>query len=523
MNVKGITASIMAVSLASVLLLATGVDFKSVVAVEPQTATITLTKIVFNNLGGTATENDFGLRVNGTIVTSGSTTTVAANKNFTINEVLVTNYFFFGIIGDAKCPTALGVNIILLPGERISCTIYNTQDIFPTDYAGLIVIKNMINDNGGNMNSSDFTITVNGTSFGNPVSYPFLGSEVGELRAIESDVLYQIREDPITGYEATITGDAKCSLNSSFTPSKLERILCVITNDDIAPTLTVIKAVTNNNGGLKTAADFTISVKNNTNNANVAGSPAIGLASPGRTYTLNAGTYTVSEAADAQYTTTFSTNCINVSLLPGDSKTCTVTNDDIVITPGGGGANFQAVINGANEVEPTNSTATGLGTFSYDDATNYLTYNISFSGLSSAETGAHIHEAPVGVDGPIRFSLPLGSPKTGTVTLSTSQETSLLAGGLYVNIHSTNFTGGEIRGQILPETVDCVVPTNVDWIIEQSCSLASSVVFTKNVIIQNGAVLTILDGVTLDINFTTKHLLIHSGGGVLIKSGGKIS
>jgi hypothetical protein len=43
-----------------------------------------------------------------------------------------------------------------------------------------------------------------------------------------------------------------------------------------------------------------------------------------------------------------------------------------------------------------------------------------------------------------------------------------------------------------------------------------------NVIVQNNAVFTIPTGKSLDINFASKHLLVKSGSGVLIKSGGKI-
>jgi len=44
-----------------------------------------------------------------------------------------------------------------------------------------------------------------------------------------------------------------------------------------------------------------------------------------------------------------------------------------------------------------------------------------------------------------------------------------------------------------------------------------------NVIVPNGVVLTIPNGVTLDINFVTKNLTVQAGGGVLIQAGGKIT
>ena len=102
----------------------------------------------------------------------------------------------------------------------------------------------------------------------------------------------------------------------------------------------------------------------------------------------------------------------------------------------------------------TTSTATGSGTLSYDDLSNLLSWNIGFSSLMGAESVAHFHgPAAPGVNAGIQISLPLGSPKVGSATLSTLQETDLLANLWYVNIHSRIAPGGEIRGQLLVSAV----------------------------------------------------------------------
>ncbi len=112
-----------------------------------------------------------------------------------------------------------------------------------------------------------------------------------------------------------------------------------------------------------------------------------------------------------------------------------------------------ASLDGAQEVPPNGSTATGVGVFSIDTVTNNVDYYIEYSGLSSAETNAHLHGfAPPGSNGGILTPLPGGSPKAGTWTYSEPDEASVLAGLVYVNIHSTMFGGGEIRGQV--EVVD---------------------------------------------------------------------
>jgi hypothetical protein len=105
----------------------------------------------------------------------------------------------------------------------------------------------------------------------------------------------------------------------------------------------------------------------------------------------------------------------------------------------------------------TTSTGTGFGTLTYDDVSNLLAWNISFSGLSGEETISHFHgPAAPGVNAPSVISLPLGSPKIGSATLSAVQETDLLNELWYINVHTVSFGAGEIRGQLLlvpePET-----------------------------------------------------------------------
>jgi hypothetical protein len=93
-------------------------------------------------------------------------------------------------------------------------------------------------------------------------------------------------------------------------------------------TLHVIKYVKNNDDGDADAEDFTLYVKSS--GTDVAGSPAVGVVSPGRSYSLAPGTYVVSEDDD-DYSQSFSGDCNSsgsVTLVNGDDKTCTITNND---------------------------------------------------------------------------------------------------------------------------------------------------------------------------------------------------
>ena len=113
---------------------------------------------------------------------------------------------------------------------------------------------------------------------------------------------------------------------------------------------------------------------------------------------------------------------------------------------------FNAVIDGTQA--GTGSPGTGVGKFMLNDAETVLTYKVTFTGLTAPETASHIHSDAEG--GAIVKGLGTGSPKIGTWTsaeaipLNAQRVADLKAGLLYVNIHSTAFPAGEIKGQILP-------------------------------------------------------------------------
>jgi plastocyanin len=119
---------------------------------------------------------------------------------------------------------------------------------------------------------------------------------------------------------------------------------------------------------------------------------------------------------------------------------------------------MQAAISGPAERPPRPSLGKGQGTF-FLVGTN-LTFNIIYSGLLSAANNAHIHGPAdtadsAGVmrdlvafhDGPLAARGSFG----GTMGLTPEQLANVLDGLTYVNIHTTNFPQGEVRGQITPK------------------------------------------------------------------------
>lgn len=92
----------------------------------------------------------------------------------------------------------------------------------------------------------------------------------------------------------------------------------------------------------------------------------------------------------------------------------------------------------------------GSATVMYDDVTNMLSWNITFSNLSGAPLAAHFHgPASPSADAGIQVTIAdLTSPSVGSMAISEPQEAQLLDGNWYINYHTGMCGGGEIRGQV---------------------------------------------------------------------------
>jgi len=137
---------------------------------------------------------------------------------------------------------------------------------------------------------------------------------------------------------------------------------------------------------------------------------------------------------------------------------------------------YQAVLAGPNEVPPVfASPGTGLGTVVLNSAQTQITVDLNWSGMIVPATGTFINgPAPPGVNGPVQFVL-AGTPITNSGSIFeqtfpvTSAQTNFLAGGgLYMNIESLAFPGGEIRGQLTLVSFTFTLATNGGGGITQS-------------------------------------------------------
>jgi hypothetical protein len=140
---------------------------------------------------------------------------------------------------------------------------------------------------------------------------------------------------------------------------------------------------------------------------------------------------------------------------------------------------FDASLTGAQEVPPTASQGTGFGTVLLNNALTQITVDLSWSGLTAAATAATIHgPAAPGMNAPVIFSLfsvpaaTSGATPEETFAITPAQVADLEAGLFYFNIHTSNFPGGEIRGQIL-----AAVPEQGGTCVLLGVSIASLVAF----------------------------------------------
>ena len=144
---------------------------------------------------------------------------------------------------------------------------------------------------------------------------------------------------------------------------------------------------------------------------------------------------------------------------------------------------FSVNLSGPNESPANASPGTGIATVTFDTISNLMSVDLTFSGLTGNTTASHIHGATAvagaGTAGvatvtPTFTGFPLGVTSgtynhTFDMTLTSSYNaafvtanggtvstaeaallSAMLAGKTYLNIHTTTFGGGEIRGFLTP-------------------------------------------------------------------------
>jgi CHRD domain-containing protein len=135
---------------------------------------------------------------------------------------------------------------------------------------------------------------------------------------------------------------------------------------------------------------------------------------------------------------------------------------------------FIANLTGAQEVPPRPTAASGTAQIVVEG--NQVTYSVEIDDITNV-IQSHIHIAAPGVNGPVHlflypsraanFPAPLVTVTEKRILVEATTDSAqvngvsfdqLLAamrsGNAYVNVHTTQFPGGEIRGVIQPQTLD---------------------------------------------------------------------
>ena len=214
------------------------------------------------------------------------------------------------------------------------CALLEPVDT-PPEPAKLTLIKDVINNDGGNAEPKHFNLFIDTNG---PTSFEFpkqvVSGETTELRP----GTYSIYEENIDGYVSLGWSGKGCE-NIDDNTGKVElsageHVVCTITNDDVpvdGPIITIFKTVINDNGGTAKEDDFSFFL-----------TPTDGRKMPdievfhGIPRQVPAGSYRAYEIMpDGSHVYTASDwggDCAangDVSLQNGDNKACTITNDDV--------------------------------------------------------------------------------------------------------------------------------------------------------------------------------------------------
>lgn len=121
-------------------------------------------------------------------------------------------------------------------------------------------------------------------------------------------------------------------------------------------------------------------------------------------------------------------------------------------------------MSGGQEVPPADPDGTGSAVVTV--AGTRITYTITTVNITLPPADQHIHTGAAGVDGPVFIQLIgtwTGGNYSGTRIVTQAEIDAILANpsGFYINVHTSDFPGGSIRGQL--QLVSSTVPTMSQW------------------------------------------------------------
>ena len=335
--------------------------------------TLTLTKTVvqaYNSDPAVFNVAAFTLKAGATVFTSGQSKSIAAGTYALSEEASAAVGGTFSTLGWSCTGNATALNngsLTIAAGETVSCSITNTA--LP---GKLIVQKVVTNNSGGTKIATNFSFQVNG---GNATAFAQDGTpDKGKNEITVDRGSYTVTETAPSDYTASYNNCTSVAVANGGTAT------CTITNDDNQATLIVKKVVVNDNGGTTKATGFSFSINGGTSTAFLNDAAFIDELHGKNTVALNAGTYTVTEPtipAGYGQTPSFTGDCTSVTLVAGETKTCTITNNDAKASPGAS-SDQSAVLHDSLEI-------TGIRTGASDAAAARVVFSLhTAAGCSTA-------------------------------------------------------------------------------------------------------------------------------------------
>ena len=298
--------------------------------IAPNVPTLTVIKLVVNDDGGSAVAGDWKMDISGANVSSTGFVGVESGVTVSLDAGAYN-------ISESGGPSGYAMTLSadcsghISAGDVLTCTV--TSDDIASNVPTLTVTNTVINDDGGSAAASDWNMDISGENVSNT---GFAGAESGFTITLDAGAYSLSESGGPSGYALTLSPGCSGDIDLG------EDLTCTVTNDDIAPQLTVIKTVVNGGGG-SAFGDWIMDIAGD----NVSNTGFLGVENPGVTITLNAGAYSVGErGGPSGYAIFRSEDCFGAIAL-GAVLICTITADDVtsqltvintVINDGGGSA-----------------------------------------------------------------------------------------------------------------------------------------------------------------------------------------
>lgn len=224
-----------------------------------------------------------------------------------------------------------GINgaVIVPLGFKVRCTAVNRT-------ASLTLIKEVVNDDGGNRVPADWdlTATPTGTFPVGLLPQTVEGNVDGETISVRPGTTYNLSESNLAGYSLSSlqcdTGPNGTYVDAtSVSVAALDNVTCVFVNDDQKATLTLVKVVDNGTSGATTEPSaWTLTAEGPDTVTGAGNSPEV------TNQQVTSGVYDLSEADGPDGYTASDWSCTgaetsdesSVTLTPGENATCTITN-----------------------------------------------------------------------------------------------------------------------------------------------------------------------------------------------------